>query len=200
MRGRYYTLILLLGAYIKFLHAIDIINTIAGTGGTAYNGDSIAATSSVVYAPYGVALDSLGNVYIGDTISNRIRKITISTGIISTIAGTGSSTFSGDGGFATSAGLCNPVELFVDTSENVYFPENCSHRIRKVTGSTNIITTVAGSGGTGSFSGDGGLATSATLYNPYGVTVDTAGRQLYRSTQFHSLICPCRCHRQCLCS
>ena len=134
-------------------------------------------------------------MYIGDTYNSRIRKVTVSTGVITTIAGTGTGSYSGDGGAATSAALYQPEGVALDSSGtqlistflanfsyvfisllgNVYIADYSNHRIRKVTVSTGIITTIAGSGGTGSYSGDNGQATAAALYDPRGVTVDTSG-------------------------
>ena len=113
-------------------------------------------------------------MYIADSNNNRIRKVTVSTGIITTIAGTGSTTFSGDNGPATSATLNNPLRVALDSAGNVYIADYANHRIRKVTVSTGIITTIAGTG-TGSYSGDNGQATSATLNLPWGVAVDSSG-------------------------
>ena len=125
-----------------------------------------------------ISLHHLGNIYIGDTFNNRIRKVTVSTGIISTIAGTGTNSYSGDNGAATSATLNHPHGVGLDTAGNVYIADTHNHRIRKVTISTGIITTFAGTG-TASYSGDNGPATSATLYYPSGVAVDSAGTQRY---------------------
>jgi len=125
-----------------------------------------------------ISLHHLGNIYIADNMNNRIRKVTVSTGIISTIAGTGTSSYSGDNGAATSATLYNPYGVGLDSAGNVYIADTNNHRIRKVTISTGIITTFAGTG-TGSYSGDNGPATSATLFYPYGVAVDSAGTPRY---------------------
>jgi len=96
----------------------SIITTIAGTGATGIVVDGIAATSADVQKPYGINLDSSGNVYFGgdETGYHVIRKITVSTGIITTVAGTGSSGFSGDNGPATSASLSSPAGVAVDAS------------------------------------------------------------------------------------
>ena len=104
--------------------------------------------------------------------------MTISTGIINTIAGTGSASYSGDNGPATSAALNKPYGVALDTSGNVYIADQYNHRIRKVTVSTGIITRYAGTG-SASYSGDNGQATSAALYYPTGVAVDSAGTQRY---------------------
>ena len=125
-----------------------------------------------------ISLHHLGNIYIADQVNHRIRKVTVSTGIISTIAGTGTSSYSGDGGAATSATLYYPHGVALDTASNVYIADTYNHRIRKVTISTGIITTFAGTG-TASYSGDNGPATSANLNYPYGVAVDSAGTQRY---------------------
>ena len=94
-----------------------IITTIAGSGGTgSYSGDNGAATSATLYYPCGVGLDTAGNVYIADTFNNRIRKVTISTGIITTFAGTGTVSYSGDNGPATSATLCWPTGVALDST------------------------------------------------------------------------------------
>ncbi len=101
--------------------------------------------------------------------------MTASTGIITTFAGTGSASYSGDSIPATSAALNYPIEIVLDSAgSNLYIADNNNQRIRKVTVSTGIITTFAGTG-SGSYSGDGGAATSATLCNPRGVALDSAG-------------------------
>ena len=123
-----------------------------------------------------ISLHHLGNIYIVDHGNHRIRKVTVSTGIISTIAGTGTGSYSGDNGAATSAKLYNPHGVGLDTAGNVYIADTHNNRIRKVTISTGIITTIAGTGTT-TYSGDNGPATSATLYFPTGVALDSAGRQ-----------------------
>ena len=125
-----------------------------------------------------ISLHHLGNIYIADTYNHRIRKVTVSIGIISTIAGTGTASYSGDNGAATSATLNYPIGVGLDTAGNVYIADKDNHRIRKVTISTGIITTFAGTG-IASYSGDNGPATSATLYYPLGVAVDSAGTQRY---------------------
>ena len=125
-----------------------------------------------------ISLHHPGNIYIADRSNNRIRNVTVSTGIISTIAGTGTYSYSGDNGAATSATLKYPYRVGLDTAGNVYIADSCNHRIRKVTISTGIITTFAGTGTT-SYSGDNGQATSATLYRPIGIALDSAGTQRY---------------------
>src|ERR1035441_7088931 len=146
------------------------ITTIAGKGNAGFFGDGGPAASASLNHPSGVAIDSVGNLYIADTVNQRIRKV--SGGTITTITGNGAYAFSGDGGPATGASLYSPGGVAVDAADNLYIADTFNHRIRKVSGGT--ITTVAGNGNAG-FSGDGGLATDASLYYPSGVTVDLAG-------------------------
>ena len=153
-------------------HTTGIITTVAGNGTAGYSGDGSATNASLNY-PYGVALDSAGNIYIADFDNSRIRKVDHTTGIITTVAGSGAVDFSGDGGLATSAGLYWPRGVALDSIGNLYILDYGNSRIRKVDQATGIIATVAGNGTFG-FSGDGGLAMSATL-NPSGVALDSAG-------------------------
>jgi len=148
----------------------DTITTIAGTGVAGYSGDGGQATSTQLNFPLGVNVDAQGNVFVADTSNNRVRKI--NGGIITTIAGTGTAGFAGDGGQATSAQLNIPGGVAVDAQGNVYIADEDNHRVRKISG--GIITTVAGNGVAG-YSGDGGQATSAQLNFPHGVTVDAQG-------------------------
>ena len=124
-----------------------------------------------------MAIDHHGNLFV-TTYGNEIKKIDASTHSVSVIAGTGVAGFSGDGSFAVSAKLNTPLGITVDTSGNIYFADNKNNRIRKIDITTGIITTVAGDstyGGPGSFTGDGGLATNATLFYPQGVCFDDIG-------------------------
>jgi trimeric autotransporter adhesin len=158
------------------LSAINLITTAAGTGVTKYNGDEGPATVAQISNSYGIAVDALGNIYIADTYDHRIRMVANSTGIITTVAGTGTYGTSGDGGKATAAQLSNPFGIAVDVSGNIYIADTYDHRIRMVNKSTGIITTVAGSGELEKgYSGDGRLATSAQLSDPYDIAVDVSG-------------------------
>jgi uncharacterized protein (TIGR03437 family) len=147
------------------------ISTIVGNGVLSYSGDGGPATSAQMNSPEAVAMDSSGNVYIADTVNNVVREIS-TKGIISTIAGNGTSGFSGDNGAATSAMLSSPQGVVVDSSGNVYVSDTANARVRKISGGT--ITTVAGSGTQG-YGGDGGVATSAQLYAPVGLAIDKSG-------------------------
>ena len=135
-----------------------IITTVAGGDTQGNSGDGGLATSASVYVPSGVAVDASGNIFIADTGNNRIRLVMKSTGIITTVAGDGTDGYKGDGGLATSASLSDPRSIAVDASGNIYIADANNNRIRLVTKSTGIITTVAGDGTT-NYNGDGGLAT-----------------------------------------
>ena len=147
------------------------ITTVCGTGTAGYNGDDQPAVNADIYSPLGIHVGNTGSIYFADKGNQRIRRIDAVTGIITTVAGTGSIGYSGDGGLATSATLKHPYAVFVAPSENIYIAEAGNHCIRKVDAVTGIITTVAGTGSVG-YSGDGGPATSAQLKRPRGVYVD----------------------------
>jgi hypothetical protein len=160
------------GNRIRKVNTSGTISTFAGTGTAGYNGDNIAATSAQLSAPYDVITDTSGNVYISDTNNNRVRKVSAS-GIITTIAGTGTASFGGDGGAATSAYINGAIQISMDTSGNLYIADQSNHRIRKVN-SSGIISTIAGNGVNG-YSGDGGPALNAEMKNVEGVVTDPSG-------------------------
>ncbi|MFE4217160.1 RICIN domain-containing protein [Streptomyces sp. NPDC056844] len=145
------------------------ISTFAGTGSGTFGGDGGQAVSAQLRSPYGVAVDGEGNLYIADRGNHRVRKVT-PDGNISTIAGTVSSGFSGDGGQAASAKLDNPFSVVVDSTGALYIADYGNHAVRKVT-ADGVISTVAGIG-TGGIDGDNGPAAAAQLKNPAGVAVD----------------------------
>ena len=142
--------------------------TVAGTGATGFSGDGGRATAAVVDSPYDVCMDASRNIYFVDKANLRIRKITASKGIISTIAGGGSLT--SDGVSAVNAAI-SPRFMTVDGMGNIYF--TMANSIKKVNTATGIITTLAGSA-TAGYTGDSGPASAATLNNPMGITTDAA--------------------------
>jgi len=149
---------------VREINAITgIINTVAGTGIQGYTGDGGMATNAELSGVLEVFVDSFGNIFICDAGNNVVRKVMASTGIISTIAGNGIAGFSGDGGIATNAKLNQPGGIYVDSNENIYIADYANGSVRKVDGSTGIITTVAGTGSVG-FYGDGGPATDAKTF------------------------------------
>jgi trimeric autotransporter adhesin len=152
-----------------------VISTVAGGGSS----DNVPATTSPV-APASVAVDGAGNLFIADSRNNRIRKVDTS-GIITTVAGNGAASFSGDGGPATGASVNNPQGVAIDSAGNLFIADFANSRIRKVDHATQVITTVAGNG-TASFAGDGGPATAAELNFPVGVAVDSSGNLFIADT------------------
>ncbi|MGA2739283.1 MAG: hypothetical protein ABSG65_17820, partial [Bryobacteraceae bacterium] len=157
---------------IRKVSASGIIATVVGNGIAGFSGDGGPATAASLWSPTGVAVDGSGNLWIADTYNSVIRKVS-AAGIIATVAGNGTSGFSGDGGPATGASLSQPVGVAVDASGNLFIADTSNNRIRKVSAS-GIVTTVAGSGTQG-FSGDGGPATAASLWQPGGIAVGASG-------------------------
>jgi sugar lactone lactonase YvrE len=161
------------------------ITTVAGTGTQGFSGDAGPATSATLDSPQGLALDTANNLYIADTHNHRIRKLNLTTGTLTTIAGT-TPGFSGDMASAISAQLNLPTALALDASNNLYLADTGNHRIRKITASTGIITTIAGTGTQG-FSGDTGLAISAAIDSPTGLALDASSNLYLADTHNHRI-------------
>jgi sugar lactone lactonase YvrE len=159
---------------IRQVDPAGVITTVAGNGTAGFSGDGEPATVASLFHPTGVAVDRSGNLYIADRDNHRIRKVD-PAGVITTLAGSGTAGFSGDGGPATAAELANPTGIAVIGFANpsIYIADFSNHRVRKVD-SAGFITTVAGNGLAG-FSGDGGPATAASLADPFAVAVDVSG-------------------------
>jgi hypothetical protein len=160
---------------IRKVDTTNTITTVAGQAGVCgYNGNGSPATNFYLNGPAGLALDNSGNLYIADQLNHLVRKLIVSTSTIGNYAGTGDPGYNGDGVPAISADLNYPVAVAIDTSGNVYIADQWNFRIREVTISDGKIKTVAGNGAAG-YSGDGGPATSASIYYPDGVAVNSAG-------------------------
>lgn len=139
------------------------LTTVAGTGTAGYFGDTGLATSAKLQYPMGIAIDGSGNLYVADQSNCRIRKITASTGIITTVAGSATCGYSGDGGSATSAQLNYPKDVDVDNSGNLYIADTFNKRVRKVDTSGNISS----------------IATSSNVDQLEGIAVNSAGTKVY---------------------
>jgi sugar lactone lactonase YvrE len=165
-----------------FVHRIDyhpergdqlpVLTTVAGSGFAHDAPDGGKATEGNVRRPGGLALDRAGNLYLGETDGHRVRRITPS-GVITTIAGTGTAGARGDGGRATAAQLRSPEDVEVATNGSLYVADTGNHRVRKIDAS-GTITTVAGTGRKG-FSGDGGRAVRAKLNQPSDIALNAHG-------------------------
>jgi len=152
------------------------ISTVAGTGGACgFAGDGGAATAAQLNSPMDVALDSTGNLFIADAYNFRIRQVGATSHKMSTLAGNGTASFSGDGGAATVAELSFPADVVLGGSGDLFVVDQGNCVIRKVGAVTGMISTVAGTGGTCDFAGDGGPATAAELSFPAGAAFDGTG-------------------------
>ena len=158
------------------------IDTVAGDAEWLYQGDGGPATQTSIFLPTGVVTDGAGNLYLSDSQNNRIRKVNVATGYISTIAGTGTPGFVGDGGLANLAMVSAPAGLALDGAGNLYVADTGNHVIRRIDAFSGMITTVAGRPGVQGSDGDGGAATLATLSFPEGVTFDAGGNLLIADT------------------
>ncbi|HET6991189.1 MAG TPA: T9SS type A sorting domain-containing protein [Bacteroidia bacterium] len=165
------------GCVIRKVAPSGIITTIAGTATPGYSGDGGQATAAQLNAPAGMAFDASGNLLFADFANNVIRKIDMATGIITTIAGTGTAGYSGDGGPASAAQFHLPRDVRFDATGNLYVCDWLNHVIRKIDLLGNI-STIAGTGTTG-YSGDGGQATAALISLPYKLVIDTAGNLFF---------------------
>jgi hypothetical protein len=157
---------------IRMINTSGIINTVAGNGTSGYTGDGGQATSAQFNGIYGITLDASGNIYVADAGNFCVRMINTS-GIINTVAGNGTSGFSGDGGQATAAQLRNARGVAIDATGNLYIADGVNNCIRMVN-SAGIINTVVGNG-TAAYSGDGGQATAAELNTPMDLIFDATG-------------------------
>ncbi len=171
--------------------ATGTISTIAGTGAAGDSGDGGLATAAQFDLPTALALDSAGNLYVADSGNHRVRRIASATGRIATVAGDGIEGFAGDGGAATAARIDSPSGLALDAAGDLYIADTHNGRIREVSATTGLISTVAGAGlvggGVQSFGGDGGAATAAGLALPRGLTMDAAGNLYFADSANHRI-------------
>ncbi|MCS6884735.1 MAG: IPT/TIG domain-containing protein [Acidobacteriota bacterium] len=157
-----------------------VITTVAGNGNKLFTSDLVPARETGL-DPAGIALDTIGNLYIADKLNNRIRRVDAFTGIITTIAGNGNKGYSGDGAQATAASLNSPSNLAFDRIGRLYIVDQGNHSIRMVDPSTGVISTIAGNGKPG-FTGDGGDPKQASLNFPSGICFDRLGNLLIADT------------------
>jgi sugar lactone lactonase YvrE len=170
---------------IRKVDVSGIVTTYAGTGYPGFSGDGGPAILAEIFQPTDVAFDGDGNLYITDQLNNRIRKVDAASGKISTVVGVGTTGYSGDGGPATAAELYYPSTVTFDALGNMYIDDAYNDAIREVSPS-GVISTAVGNGTSG-FTGDGGAATSATLNQPWEITVDACGN-LYIADAFNDAI------------
>ncbi len=168
---------------IRMVGLDGIITTVAGNGMVAFGGDGGLAVDASLNFPEGVAVDGSGNLYIADTQNHRIRQVSLG-GIITTVAGTGTASFAGDGGPATAAALNFPTAVAVDAGGSFYIADFSNGRVRKVSAGT--ISTLAGNGSF-KYGGDGAAATSAFLDQPLGVAADSDGNFYIADTENHRI-------------
>jgi streptogramin lyase len=154
--------------------AAQTIDTIAGTGQPANNGDAGPATKTNINQPFGVEIGPDGALYICEVGHHRVRRLDLKSGELTTVAGNGTKGYSGDGGPATKAQLNEPYEVRFDKSGNMLFVEMQNHLVRKVDAKTGTISTIAGTGKAG-FGGDGGPATKAQFSSPHSIALDDDG-------------------------
>src|SRR5688572_17369791 len=157
---------------IRRVNAAGVISTIAGNGTFGFSGDGGPATLATLALPRGLSLDTSGNLYIADSGSNRIRRVSPS-GTITTIAGTGQPVFAGDGGPAAGAAVSGPLGVALDDTGQIFIADTDNRRLRRIN-SSGVITTLAGNGSASALQ-DGALATNAGLSFPGGLAVDAAG-------------------------
>ena len=159
-----------------------IITTVAGTGERGYAGDGGAAASALMSEPFMCAFDAAGNLYVAEAMNHCVRRVDAATGGITTIAGTGTEGYSGDGGPATAATFNQPYSLQVDGNGDVYVVDRLNYVIRRIDAATGVISTVAGTGESG-YGGDGGPGTAAQFREPNDCFLDGRGGLLIADVQ-----------------
>ena len=158
------------------------IETLAGTGTSGFAGDGGPASRAVLGEPFMCDFDSGGNLYVSDGRNHTVRRVDRDTGTITTVAGTGSEGYAGDGGPATQATFNQLYSLQVDTNGDIYIVDRLNFVIRKVDGATGLIATVAGTGEAG-YGGDDGPGTRAQFREPNDCFLDRRGGLLIADIQ-----------------
>ena len=158
------------------------IQTFVGTGEKGYTGDGGPAASALLSEPIMCAFDAQGNLFLAEATNHCVRKVDKATGVITTVAGTGSEGYSGDGGPATQATFNQPYSLQINSNGDIYIVDRLNAVIRKVESGTGVITTVAGTGEKG-YGGDGGPGTAALLREPNDCFLDGMGGLLIADIQ-----------------
>lgn len=167
-------IVLIVSLLMTHISAAQVITTIAGNGVAGRTGDGGPATAATLNVPTGLAFDKDGNLLITDQENYAIRKLDLTTGIITRIAGNYNSGHYGDGGLATNASIYGPSGIGVDKAGNIYVAEQYGSTVRKIDVNTGIITTVIGKAGNFGYSGDGGLAVNAIMDRPLDVEIDAS--------------------------
>lgn len=160
------------GNRIREIQPDGRLTTVAGTGDAGYGGDGGPGAQAQLNSPQGVAIDSLGGIYIADTLNNRVRRVD-PDGTVRTVAGTGAAGYTGDGKPATNAELFLPTGLAIGFGDSLFIADTGNNVIRQL-GRDGIIRTVAGTGEAG-YRGDGGPAQYAVLRAPGGLAFDDEG-------------------------
>ena len=164
----------------------QIITTFAGNGSNGFSGDNGLATLAKIGLTGRIAIDINSNLFIADTYNDRIRKIDATTGIITTVAGTGTAGYNGDGALATVSQLNKPFGVAIDPSGNIYIADGANNRIRKISAATGIISTVAGNG-TAGYNGDNISAITAQINSANSVCIDNGGNIYFSDQNNHRI-------------
>lgn len=171
-------IVLVLSVCALTLPAHAQLTPVAGTGEQGFSGDGGPAIKAQLNNTFGVIVGPDGDIYFCDTGNHAVRKISRSSGKITTVIGTGEKGYSGDGGPGTEAKCFEPYEVRFHPGGDLYWVEMQNHIVRRLDARTNTVHTVAGTGEKG-FSGDGGPATEAMLHRPHSIQFDAAGENLY---------------------
>jgi len=171
---------------VRVVNTAGIIKNFAGTGASGYSGDGDTAHYGTLRLPQALAISATGDLFIAEGGNHIIRKVAAGTRIMSTVAGTGAAGNMGDGGSALAARLNTPSGVAVSASGDIYIADVLNNKVRKVDGSTGVITTFAGTGMSGN-SGDNGPAASATFSFPSSVSLDMSGNVYITDRGNHNL-------------